>query len=63
MRRALGSRLHFLQDNWMTLVILGAFAIMWLLLHSSSTTLGSPEDFDQRVRAGKPVIVEVFSNT
>ena len=53
---------RFVRDNWFTLLIVVGLAAAWLLLHDRSTTLASVEDFDQRVQAGQPVVVNLFSN-
>ena len=54
---------QFLRTNWLTLIILGVVAAAYLLLQTRATDLASIEDFEDRVRAGHPVIVSMFSNT
>jgi hypothetical protein len=54
---------RFVRDNWFTLLILGGLLAAWLLLQTQSTPLASAEEFEQRIRAGQPVAVYVFSNT
>lgn len=46
-----------------TLILLAVLAAIWLLLHTTGADLASAEEFEQRIRMGQPVVVEVFSNT
>ena len=46
-----------------TLILIAILAALWLLLHTTGANLGSAEEFEQRIRMGQPVVVEVFSNT
>ncbi len=52
-----------IQDNWMVLLLVAALAAIWLLLGQQSTALESVEEFDSKVQAGRPMVVELFSNT
>lgn len=54
---------QFLRDNWLLLVFVGGLAALWLLLRTPGTELSSTAEFDQRVSAGRPVVVEFYSNT
>jgi hypothetical protein len=54
---------RFVRHNWFTLVLFVGLLAAWLLLHDSSTTLASVNDFDQRVQAARPTVVHLFSNT
>lgn len=55
--------IQFLRDNWVTLLVVGAVIAAWLLLRTRSSGLTSTVEFDQRVSAGRPVVVEIYSNT
>jgi len=54
---------RFLRDNWQVLLIVGGMAAAWLLLRTPDSGISSAEEFDQRVSAGRPVLVEFYSNT
>jgi len=53
----------FVRDHLGTIIFVAGLAVIWLVLHTTGTALASPEDFQQRIQSGKPVVVEVFSNT
>jgi len=53
----------FLRENWLAPLIVVGLAAAWLLLRTPGTRLASTEEFDQRIGAGRPLIVEFFSNT
>jgi hypothetical protein len=59
----MGAVVKFLRDNWLVIVVVGGLAAAWLLLRTPGADLASTADFDQRVRAGQPVVVEFYSNT
>ncbi|HEY75652.1 MAG TPA: hypothetical protein G4O00_05655 [Thermoflexia bacterium] len=55
--------LQFIRDNWLFLVFVGGLLAAWFFLRTSPTDLASTEEFDQKIRSGRPVVVEFFSNT
>jgi hypothetical protein len=54
---------RFVRDNWSILLILGGLLAARLLLQTPSTPLASAEEFEQRIRGGRPVALYVFNNT
>lgn len=56
------SNWRWLADNWLALVVLVGLVAAWFFLRTSPTRLGSAEEFHQRVRSGRPAVVEFFSN-
>ncbi|MGD1995296.1 MAG: hypothetical protein PVH62_00835 [Anaerolineae bacterium] len=54
---------QFLRENWLILILIGGLAAAWLILRTQGTALSSIEEFDQRVRSGRPIVVEIYSNT
>jgi hypothetical protein len=46
-----------------TLIFVVGLVAIWLLLHTTGTALASAEEFERRIQAGQPVVVEVFTNT
>jgi len=46
-----------------TLILLAVLAVVWLVLRTGGAALASAEEFDARIRAGQPIVVEVFANT
>ncbi len=63
MRTPVENFLRFVQREWVTLVLIAAVAAIWLLLRTRSTGAESLEEFDRKIQAGQPVVVELFSNT
>lgn len=63
MRTPVENFLRFVQREWVTLVLIAAVATIWLLLRTRSTGAESLEEFDRKIQAGQPVVVELFSNT
>lgn len=63
MRTMLENAAGFVQREWITLVLIAAVAAAWLLLRTRSTGAESLEEFDRKIGAGQPVVVEMFSNT
>jgi len=50
------------RQNWALLLVLGLLIGAWLLLRTPADNL-SLETFQAEVRSGRPVVVELFSNT
>ena len=52
---------EFLQANWTSLAGLGTILLLFLLLRNRATRVSG--GLDEILEQGRPVIVEVFSNT
>lgn len=52
----------FVRENWITLLVIGALGIAWLMLRTPGTELTSVADFDARLRSGQPTLIEFYSN-
>ncbi len=63
MRTMFESVARFVQREWITLIFVAAVAAIWLVLRTRSTGAASLEEFDRKIEAGQPVVVELFSNT
>jgi len=55
--------IQFLRDNWLFFLVVGGLVTAWLFLRTPGTDLASTADFDRRVSAGQPVVVELYTNT
>jgi|YNPBryBLVA2012_1023415.scaffolds.fasta_scaffold01283_15 hypothetical protein len=55
--------MQFLRENWLLFVVIGGLAVLWTLLHTPADRVESLAAFDEQVSAGRPVVVELFSNT
>lgn len=56
---------RFFSLQWAAVVVAVAFAILvafQLMASTKSNTVASPEDFDNVLRSGKPVLLELYSN-
>jgi len=53
---------RFIQAQWMALLLFAAIAAVWLFLRTESSGAASLEEFKRNTRAGRPVVVEFFSN-
>lgn len=51
-----------LRQNWALFLVLGLLLTAWFILRTPADDL-SPEAFQAEVRGGRPVVVEIFSNT
>ena len=54
---------QLLAENWLTLLVLGALGAAFLLFRTSPSDLASLEQVDQLIGAGRPVVIEVYTNT
>jgi hypothetical protein len=63
MRTILENVAEFVRREWITLTLIAAVAATWLLLRTKSTGAESLEEFERKIQAGQPVVVEMFSNT
>ncbi len=55
--------MRFVRSEWMTLLLVGAIAVAWLLLRTHSSGASSVAEFQDKVRAGHPIVVEFYSNS
>jgi hypothetical protein len=46
-----------------TLILLAVLAVIWLVLRTTGAAFASTQEFEERINAGQPIVVEVFSNT
>jgi hypothetical protein len=54
---------HFLRDNWLFLLIVGAIAVAFLALRTSPTPLQSMDEVQAILEDGQPTLVEFYTNT
>jgi len=54
---------QLLADNWLSLLVLGALALAFLLFRTSPSDLASLDELQSLIGAGRPVIIEIYSNT
>lgn len=52
----------FVRENWITLLVMVALGVAWLVLRTPGTELASVADFDARLRSGQPTLIEFYSN-
>ncbi|GEM_PF-423642 len=55
--------LQFVRDNFVALLIVIALAAAYFLLRTTPSDIGSLEELQARLNAGKPVLLEFYSNT
>ena len=55
--------LSFLRQNGLFLAFLLALAMGFILLRTRSSPVASVEEFESLISTGRPVVVEVYSNT
>ena len=55
--------LQFVRDNFVALLIVIALAAAYFLLRTTPSDIGSMEELRARMNAGKPVLLEFYSNT
>ena len=53
---------RFLRENWVSLLIIVGLPLAWFALRSTGTPLASAAEFQSQVQAGKPTVVDFFSN-
>jgi len=53
---------RFLRENWVGLLIVIGLPLAWFSLRSTGTPLASAAEFRSQVQAGKPTVVDFFSN-
>lgn len=52
----------FLSENWLAVLVVGLFVAAFIFLRTPADELASASEFDTLVSAGKPTLVEFFSN-
>lgn len=51
------------RENWLTLAVVAALAVGYLVLRTPASALDSAEQVAERLGGGKPSVVYLFSNT
>ena len=51
-----------LRQESLSLLLLAGAATVWLVLRTHSSGASSIEEFQEKVRGGRPVVVEFYSN-
>jgi hypothetical protein len=54
---------RFVRENLVFLLTLAALASGYLFLRTKNTELGSLNEFDALISAGRPTVAEFYSNT
>jgi hypothetical protein len=54
---------RILRENWLTILVLTLMVAGYVFLRTPPDELASTEAFDERVRSGRPTLVEFYSNT
>ncbi|MGC9359778.1 MAG: hypothetical protein ACP5G7_05290 [Anaerolineae bacterium] len=54
---------QLLAENWISLIVLGALGLAFLLFRTSPSDLASLDELQGLIGAGQPVVIEVYSNT
>ncbi len=52
-----------LRGNAFYILLFGLIAVGFFVLRTSPTPVGSLEEFDALLQAGKPTLIELYSNT
>jgi len=54
---------QFWAQNWTVILVIGIMIVAFLALRTNGDKFPSAADFDLQVTAGKPSLVEFYSNT
>ena len=54
---------QFWAENWTVILVIGIMLVAFLALRTKGDQFPSTADFDLQVTAGKPSLVEFYSNT
>jgi len=54
---------QLLAENWLSLLVLGALGLAFVLFRTSPSELASLDELRQIIGAGRPVVVEIYANT
>ncbi|OQY22083.1 MAG: hypothetical protein B6I34_06455 [Anaerolineaceae bacterium 4572_32.1] len=54
--------LNFLRENAFFLIVLSAIVLAFVFLRTKGDDLASMDEFEARISAGQPVVVEFYSN-
>ena len=52
-----------LRENWLVLLVLGAFAVAFLALRTPGSDVASVDEVDALLVSGQPTLIEFYSNT
>lgn len=53
---------RFWRENWLTILIVGALLIAFVVLRTAPSDLASVQAYEDAVGAGAPVVVYFYSN-
>lgn len=53
----------FWKENWLVILVVLGLAIAYLILHTPRQTFASTEALQAQLQAGRPVLVEFYSNS
>ena len=55
--------LNFIRENALFLIVLSAIILAFVLLRTKGDDMASMDEFEARITAGQPVVIEFYSNT
>lgn len=55
--------LNFLRENVLFFIVLSAIVLAFVFLRTRGDDLASLDEFEARISAGRPMVVEFYSNT
>ena len=54
--------LRFWRENWLTILIVGALLIAFVVLRTAPSDLATVQAYEEALSAGQPVVVYFYSN-
>lgn len=61
---AFGDRLvRFFRENWLFLLVVGGIIVVFLVLRTPASAVGSVAEVDAVLQDGQPTLVEFYTNT
>ena len=55
--------LNLIRENALFLIVLSAIVLAFILLRTTGDNVASMDEFEARISAGQPVVIEFYSNT
>jgi hypothetical protein len=55
--------LAWVRREWLTLLVIGALAVAYLVLRTPATQIGRADQLVAGLRQGRPSVIEFYSNT
>lgn len=55
--------LNFIRENALFLIVLSAIVLAFVLLRTKGDDMALMDEFEARITAGQPVVIEFYSNT